>query len=67
MTTTIELIKNLREITGAGVLECRTALEANQYSYEAALADLKELSRPESRDQDRTRNPAGPGGRLLAQ
>jgi elongation factor Ts len=44
MTTTIEYIKQLREITGAGILECRTALEGNNYSYEGALADLKELA-----------------------
>jgi elongation factor Ts len=44
MTTTIEYIKQLREITGAGVLECRQALEKNNYSYVGALAELKELA-----------------------
>jgi elongation factor Ts len=44
MTTTIEYIKQLREITGAGILECRTALEGNNYNYKGALADLKELA-----------------------
>ncbi len=44
MTATIEYIKQLREITGAGVLECRIALERNNYIYGSALADLKELA-----------------------
>jgi elongation factor Ts len=42
MTTTIELIKQLREETGAGILECRQALEENNINYTAALNDLKE-------------------------
>lgn len=42
MTTTIEYIKQLREITGAGVLECRNALESNNYHYDLALIELKE-------------------------
>jgi elongation factor Ts len=42
MTTTIETIKNLREVTGAGILECRQALEANNFQYAGALADLQE-------------------------
>jgi elongation factor Ts len=44
MTTTMEYIKQLRGITGAGVLDCRNALEGNNYSYEAALVELKELA-----------------------
>lgn len=44
MTTPIEYIKQLREITGAGVFDCRQALESNSYNYEAALADLNELA-----------------------
>jgi elongation factor Ts len=42
MTTTIELIKQLREETGAGILDCRQALEGNNMNYNGALADLKE-------------------------
>jgi elongation factor Ts len=42
MTTTIELIKQLREETGAGVLACRRALEENNANYALALADLRE-------------------------
>ena len=59
MTTTIETIKNLREITGAGVLECRTALEVNQYSYEAALADLKELAARKAATKTERATPQG--------
>lgn len=43
MTTTIALIKQLREITGAGVLDCRRALEEANANYEQALAILREL------------------------
>lgn len=42
MTTTIEYIKNLRAETGAGVLECRRAMEETGYQYEAALMILRE-------------------------
>ena len=44
MTTTIEYIKNLRAETGAGVLECRRALEGTDYQYEAALVILREAA-----------------------
>ncbi len=42
MTTTIEMIKRLREETGAGLFDCRLALEENNASYPAALQHLKE-------------------------
>lgn len=42
MTTTIEYIKQLREQTGAGILECRRALEAANYQFEPALVILRE-------------------------
>jgi elongation factor Ts len=42
MPTTIELIKQLREATGAGVLDCRLALEQASASYPEALAALRE-------------------------
>jgi elongation factor Ts len=35
-------VKELREATGAGVLECRKALEQNNGDYEKAVAFLKE-------------------------
>ena len=42
MTNTIEMIKQLREETGAGVLTCRRALEAANTNYALALMDLRE-------------------------
>jgi len=42
MTTTIELIKRLREETGAGVLDCRQALQHNESNYANALSYLQE-------------------------
>jgi elongation factor Ts len=42
MSTTIEYIKNLRAQTGAGILECRRALEETGYQYEPALLILKD-------------------------
>ena len=42
MTTRIEWIKRLREETGAGVMECRSALEQTAGSYSAALQILHE-------------------------
>jgi len=35
-------VKELRELTGAGVLDCRRALEANQGDLEKAVASLRE-------------------------
>ena len=42
MVTTIEMIKKLREETGAGVSACRQALEQNNTNYRLALAYLHE-------------------------
>ena len=42
MTTTIEMIKKLREETGAGVLDCRMALEQAEGVYVTALENLRE-------------------------
>ena len=42
MANTIEMIKQLREETGAGVLACRRALEAANTNYALALVDLRE-------------------------
>jgi elongation factor Ts len=41
-TISIELIKQLREETGAGVLECRQALETANANYARALGVLRE-------------------------
>jgi elongation factor Ts len=42
MTTAIELIKLLREETGAGVMDCRNALEQANADYERARVLLQE-------------------------
>jgi elongation factor Ts len=42
MAISIEQIKQLREETGAGVLDCRKALEANEGDFERAMAYLRE-------------------------
>ncbi len=48
MTKTLELLKQLREITGAGVLDCRKALEQAEGNFELALAQLNEQARKEA-------------------
>ena len=42
MAVTIELIKQLREETGAGVLDCRNALEQSNAEYGKALGILRQ-------------------------
>jgi len=42
MATLTEMIKQLRETTGAGVLDCKKALDATGGDYEKAAAILKE-------------------------
>jgi elongation factor Ts len=39
----IELIKELRAATGAGVLDCRAALEANEGDVQKAIVYLREI------------------------
>jgi elongation factor Ts len=41
MTTTMEMIRQLRAETGAGVLACRRALEGANANYALALVDLR--------------------------
>jgi elongation factor Ts len=41
-TTTTEQIKELREATGAGVLDCRAALESSGGDFDKAVAYLRE-------------------------
>lgn len=48
MATTVELIKQLREETKAGVLDCRLALEQANGSYTEALAILREQAAAEA-------------------
>jgi elongation factor Ts len=42
MAITTEMIKQLREATGAGVLDCRKALEQSEGNYEKAVNFLRE-------------------------
>jgi elongation factor Ts len=42
MTISIEQIKQLREETGAGVLDCRKALESNNGDFQKAVGYLRE-------------------------
>lgn len=42
MQITVEQIKQLREATGAGVLDCRKALETTQGDLDKAIAHLRE-------------------------
>ncbi len=41
MEVTVELIRTLRESTGAGIMECKHALEANQGDLEKAAETLR--------------------------
>ena len=41
MEATVELIRALRERTGAGIMECKAALEANQCDMEQAAEALR--------------------------
>lgn len=42
MGITAEMVKELRQATGAGVLDCRKALEASNGDFDAAVAYLRE-------------------------
>jgi elongation factor Ts len=42
MQITIDMIKELREKTGCGIMDCRTALEKANGNMEAALEELRE-------------------------
>jgi len=48
MTALIELIKQLRQESGAGVMECRAALEQSNNSYASALTILREKAAAEA-------------------
>ena len=51
MNTTVEMIKQLRGETGAGVMECRKALEQGNQVFENALAYLREKAAIKARQQ----------------
>ena len=51
MNTTVEVIKQLRAETGAGVMECRKALEQGSMDYEKALSLLREAAAIKAKKQ----------------
>ena len=51
MNTTVEIIKQLRSETGAGIMECRNALERSGLQYEDALAYLRETAKVNAQKQ----------------
>ena len=51
MNPTVEVIKQLRSETGAGVMECRKALEQNDQNLEKALAYLQEMAAIKAKKQ----------------
>ena len=51
MNPTLEVIKQLRGETGAGIMECRKALEQSNQNFEDALAYLREKAAIEARKQ----------------
>ena len=53
MAITIDQIKELREETGVGILDCRTALEASDGDFEKAVEALREkgLAKAEKRGE----------------
>ncbi|MEA4906037.1 MAG: elongation factor Ts [Chloroflexi bacterium] len=52
MTITLELIKRLRQESGAGVWDCRQALEQNEADYAGALRFLQDKAAAQARRQD---------------
>ena len=59
MPSTLELIKQLRQETGAGVLDCRQALEQNDANYAQALAFLQQKAAAQAKK--RADHPASQG------
>lgn len=51
MSTTLEMIKTLREETGMGVMDCRRALEEAANDFQAALSDLRKQSAARAQKQ----------------
>jgi elongation factor Ts len=59
MNKTIEVIKQLRSETGAGVMECRKALEQGNQNFEKALAYLCEKAAIKAKKQTDHEAPEG--------
>jgi len=56
MAISIELIKQLREQTGAGISACKEALEQNNGDMKAALDFLREKGLATAAKQQRTQS-----------
>lgn len=54
MATQTELIKQLREVTGAGILDAKKTLESFNGDYDKALAVLKEKGLKSAEKKSRT-------------
>lgn len=59
MTTMIEMIKNLRQETNAGILDCRQALEQSNASYATALSILREKAIQKTNEQSQRESSQG--------
>jgi elongation factor Ts len=59
MAMIIEMIKQLREATGAGVLECRQALEQCNANYSEALTSLQEKAAAQADKRADRQTPQG--------
>jgi elongation factor Ts len=59
MNAAIEVIKQLRSETGAGVMECRKALEQSNLDFNSALAYLREQAENKARQQAERKVPEG--------
>jgi len=54
-----ELIQKLREVSGAGIIECKKALEKNDFDFEKALAFLKKESQTKAEQKKERKTGAG--------
>lgn len=59
MAVTAEAVKTLRQITGAGFVECKTALEASNGDIDAAVEDLRKKGIAKGRALSDKRGTAG--------
>jgi elongation factor Ts len=59
MTTMIEMIKNLRQETNAGILDCRQALEQSNATYATALSILREKAIKKANEQSQRESSQG--------
>jgi len=56
---TAAMVKQVRQVTGAGVLDCRRALEASAGDFENAIARLRKKGSPRLPSERAARPPMG--------